>query len=220
MDSRYSLWSLFRLLPNHQLYSSFSSMYFFTAYGFLRESFFSANCLATLISFISNRIASSLLCTVATFAGDILFFIHFPLFSSFPFGSMYTILYYIMLLKACCLFLLVQTLFVLCLCILDLVFLLRMILLSLSVCLLRLLLRSCSFVLLRPLGRFALIVLWTSSCIVWESLRIPLLCSYSGLLVLCRMPELMEFLRILHWSLLCRVFLIQLALQLFLFFFL
>ena len=152
MDSRYSLWSLFRLLPNHQLYSSFSSMYFFTAYGFLRESFFSANCLATLISFISNRIASSLLCTVATFAGDILFFIHFPLFSSFPFGSMYTILYYIMhfplfssfpfgsmytilyyimLLKACCLFLLVQTLFVLCLCILDLVSLLRMILLSL-----------------------------------------------------------------------------------------
>jgi hypothetical protein len=60
-----------------------------------------------------------------------LFFIHFPLFSSFPFGSMYIILYYIMLLKACCLFLLVQTLFVLCLCILDLVFLLRMILLSL-----------------------------------------------------------------------------------------
>ena len=150
MDSRYSLWSLFRLLPSHQLYSSFSSMYFFIAYGFLRESFFSANCLATLISFISNRIASSLLCTVATFAGDILFFIHFPLFSSLPFGSMYTILYYIMLLKACCLFLLVQILALICLCILDLVSLLRMFLLSLSVCLFQLLLRFCSSMLLRP----------------------------------------------------------------------
>lgn len=145
MDSRYSLWSSFRLLPSHPLYSSLSSMYFFTAYGFLRESFLAANCLATLISFISNRIASSLLCTVATFAGDILFFIHLPLFNSFQLGSMYAMMCFVML-KSYYFSLWGLILVYLCLWILDLGVLIRMKTLYLLVLSFRLLLRSCSLV--------------------------------------------------------------------------
>ena len=91
----YSSWIVFHELHNsHPLYSNFHSMYSLTAYGFFRDSLIFENCLDTVVSLISNRIESSLLCTVPTFVGEILFFTHFPLFSSFPFGSMYGILFF------------------------------------------------------------------------------------------------------------------------------
>lgn len=136
--------TIFHLLPRvHQLYSNFRSMNSLTAYGLRSESFRAENCLATDISVISNRIDRSFLCTVATFDGDILFFIHFPLLSSFQFGSMNGIFLLVIQLNryllAIAYFLVLRDL-----CILDLVSLEYMFLMFWLVLLFLLLLRFCS----------------------------------------------------------------------------
>lgn len=139
-----SLCTVFHLLPRvHQLYSNFRSIYSLTAYGLRSESFISENCLDTDISDISNKIAISFLYAFASFAGDILFFIHFPLFNSVQFGSMNAIWLLVIQLNR---YLLVIAYFLILrgLCILDLVSLEYMFLMFWLVLLFLLLLRFCS----------------------------------------------------------------------------